>query len=159
MAHSSNYNNRDGLRVIKTARDEESINEAARNGFKPLMKKIIPSDEIRSKYAVFQHKETGEIEVIGDYRGGLRNHNDYAKVIDWTFYYPYSFTSPFAAYLIPQDIQVGERIFLEDLIEDYVGLAWNQGNASRLKSCDAIWNGSDLEIQYDPTIHRRQVVG
>lgn len=160
MAHSSNYNNRDGLRVIKTARDEESINEAARNGFKPLIKKIIPSDEIRTKYAVFQNKKTGEIQVVGDYRGeGLFRDGDYAKVIDWTFYYPYSFTSPFAAYLIPQDIQVGERVFLEDLIEDYVGSTWNQGDKYRLESCDAIWNGSDLEIQYDPEIHRHESVG
>lgn len=152
MAHSSNYNNRNDLRVIKTARDKESINEAARNGFKPLMKKVIPSDEIRTKYAVFQHKETGEIEVIGDYRGeGRFRDGDYEKVIPWTYHYPNSFKSPFAAYLIPHDIQVGERVFLEDLIEDYVGSTWNQGSKYRLKSCDAIWNGSDLEIQYDPT--------
>ena len=63
-----NENNINGLRVIKTARDEESINEAARNGFFPLVKKVIPSPEIRSKYSVLQNRKTGEIKVIGDYR-------------------------------------------------------------------------------------------
>lgn len=159
MAHSSNYNNRDGLRVIKTARDKESINEAARNGFKPLIKKIIPSDEIRTKYAVFQNRKTGEIQVVRDFRGNYFGNEEREKVIDWTFHYPYSFKSPFAAYLIPHDIQVGERVFLEDLIEDYVGSTWNQGDKYRLKSCDAIWNGSDFEIQYDPEIHRHESVG
>ena len=62
-----NKNDR-GLRVIRTARDKDSINRAARSGLRPLVKKVEPSDKIRSKFAVVQFKETGEIEVIGDYR-------------------------------------------------------------------------------------------
>jgi len=43
------------------------------------------------------------------------------KVIDWTYYYPHNFTSPFAAYLgFTQNIKIGERVFIENLIEDYV---------------------------------------
>ena len=119
------------LRIIKTARDKNSINQAARNGYKPLVKKVEPSSEIRSKYSVVQNKRTGEIQIIADYRSeGFDNDNDeFETVIDWAFYYPHSFKSPFAAYLIPQDIVVGERVFLEDLIEDYVGESWNQGHA------------------------------
>jgi hypothetical protein len=45
-----------GLRVIKTARDQDSINRAARSGLRPLVKKVEPSDEIRSKFAVVQFK-------------------------------------------------------------------------------------------------------
>jgi len=140
------------LRVIETARDKESINKAAKEGFRPLVKKVTPSPEIRSKYAVIQNKNTGEIDIIGDYREVIRL-SDSEKfehlIIDWTFYYPYSFKSPFAAYLIPKDIQTGERVFLEDLIEDYVGTSWNQGDTYRLESCEAIWNGSDLEVQIE----------
>ena len=54
--------NRVGIRTIQTARDEESINLAAKNGFFPLMKKVAPDKRIRSKYAIFQNKETGEME-------------------------------------------------------------------------------------------------
>lgn len=156
--------NTDNLRVIKTARDKESINEAALNGYRPLVKKVVPSNEIRSKYAVLQHKKTGAIEVIGDVRSeiymdfSLKRTTDYELVIDWTFHYPYKFKSPYAAYLIPGDIVVGERVFVEDLIEDYVGVKWNQGNVYRLKGCEAIWNGTDLEIQYDPDTARQMII-
>ena len=45
---------------------------------------------------------------------------------------------PFAAYLIPRDLKAGERVFVEDLIEDFVGGEWNQGDVLRLDSCEAI---------------------
>ena len=102
MAFWDRNKNSQGLRVIKTARDADSINKAAKSGFKPLIKKVEPSDNIRSKYAVVQNKKTGEIAIAGDYRADYAgDNNDFETVIDWTFYYPYSFKSPFAAYLIP----------------------------------------------------------
>jgi hypothetical protein len=153
--------NSNELRVIKTARDKESINQAAKNGYRPLIKKIEPSDKIRSKYSVIQNKQTGEIEIIGDYRMGVRMNKEipFETVIDWTYYYPHTFNSPFAAYLIPKDIKTGERVFIEDLIEDYIGAKWNQGDTYRLESCEAIWNGTDLEIQYDPKANRSDFIG
>jgi hypothetical protein len=153
--------NSNELRVIKTARDKESINQAAKNGYRLLIKKIEPSDKIRSKYSVIQNKQTGEIEIIGDYRMGFRmdKESPFETVIDWTYYYPHTFNSPFAAYLIPKDIKTGERVFIEDLIEDYIVAKWNQGDTYRLESCEAIWNGTDLEIQYDPKANRSDFIG
>ena len=161
MAFGVNIENTKKLRVIKTARTEKTINNAALKGFKPLVKKVQKSDKIFSKYAVFQNINTGEIEVVGDYRYNYRTQNmsEFITVIDWTFYYPYNFKSQFAAYLIPKDIQVGERVFIKDLIEDYVGTSWNQGYTYRLESCEAIWNGNDLEIQYNPNIDCDQLIG
>ena len=162
MASSNKNRNSQTLRVIKTARDKNSINRAAKNGLKPLIKRVEPSDKIRSKYSVVQNKKTGEIEIVGDYRGGIHsdNNGEFITVIDWTFYYPHSFKSPFAAYLIPKDIVIGERVFIEDLIEDYIGARWNQGDTYRLESCEAIWNGTDLEIQYDdPSANRLEIIG
>ena len=111
----------DNIRIVKTARDKKSINEAASKGLQPLLKKVVPSSEIRSKYAVIQNKKSGEITVTNDYRifHNLKENPDLVTVIDWTEYYPHNFASPFAAYLIPKDIQIGERVFIEDLIEDY----------------------------------------
>lgn len=136
--------NKSTLRVIKTARTEKAINKAADEGFYPLVKRLEPSPEIRSQFAVFQEKETGKIEVAGDLRMGPDR--GYECVLDFHFYYPHRFESPFAAYLIPKDIAAGERVLIEDLIEDYVGGHW-QGNAFRLKSCEAIWNGKEFELQ------------
>lgn len=161
MAFLDRNRNSQGLRVINTARDQESINKAAKSGLKPLIKKVEHSEKIRSKYSVVQNKKTGEIEIVGDYRGGFpfNDGDQFVTVIDWTFYYPHNFKSPFAAYLIPNDIIVGERVYVEDLIEDYIGASWNQGDTYRLESCEAIWNGTDLEIQYDPRANRSDFVG
>ena len=149
------------LRIIKTGRDRDIINNAARNGFKPLIKKVRPSDEIRSKYSVIQNKKTGEIKIIGDLRFDYLTDDsgDYVTVIDWTYYYPHNFKSPFAAYLIPKDIIVGEMVFVEDLIEDYIGASWNQGDTYRLESCEAVWNGKNLEILYDQNVNRTDFIG
>lgn len=149
------------LRVIKTARDKDSINTAAKSGLKPLIKKVEPSEKIHSKYSIEQNKKTGEIKVFGDFRAGLDSYenSDFEIVIDWTLYYPHNFLSPFAAYLIPKDIKIGERVIIEDLIEDYIGASWNQGDTYRLGSCEAIWNGTDFEIQYDSRINRKEYIG
>ena len=48
------------LRVIRTARTEDEINQAARAGYFPLVKKVSPSPEIRSKFAVYQNAETAK---------------------------------------------------------------------------------------------------
>jgi len=133
-------------RTIKTARTIEEINAAARDGFFPLVKLLEPSEVIRSKFSVLQNKTTGEIEVIGDYRAGCGD--DFEIVIGFTYVYPTTFTSPFAAYLIPRDLVPDERVLLVDLIEDFVGDSWNQGDTYRLKACEAIWDGDDFDIQY-----------
>jgi hypothetical protein len=163
MAFWNRNKNPNGLRLIKTGRDIDSINQAAKNGYRPLVKKVEPSPEIRSKYAVIQNKHTGKIALEGDYRSGSfiegSSTYEFETVIGWTFYYPHNFKSPFAAYLIPSDIIIGERVFVEDLIEDFIGASWNQGDKYRLDSCEAIWNGTDLEIQYDPQINRSHLIG
>jgi len=150
--------NEENLRTVKTARDEESINAAARAGFRPLVKPVIPSPEIQSKYAVIQSRSTGEIKVIGDYRYAI-NKDDMEVVIGFTDYYPHSFPSPFAAYLIPPDLEVGERVYLEDLIEDVVGSSWNQGDAYRLESSVAIWDGKDFTLEWEPGSDTQIMIG
>ncbi len=61
------------------------------------------------------------------------------------YYYPYQFPSPFAAYLIPSDLKVGERVILDDLIEDIVGASHSEGTY-RIDSAEAIWNGEKFEV-------------
>jgi len=140
--------NTNNLRVIKTARNEDAINDAVDKGYRALVKPVVPSKDIKTKIAVFQNKHTGRVVVSGDYRYNFNNDENYKTIMDFTYYYPYSFESPFAAYLIPDDIEIGEKVFLEDLIEDIVGSCWNQGSAYRLDSCEAIWTGKEFDIQY-----------
>jgi hypothetical protein len=166
--------NKSNLIIIKTARDIESINNACYEGYFPLIKPVKPLEIIRTKFSVLQNISTGEVEMIKDFRSG-RNRTTYfiddfdseanteqpefKTVIDWSYYYPYQFELPFAAYLIPKDLKKGNRVFIEDLIEDFIGHAWNQGDTYRLESCEAIWNGNDLEIQYDPRENISEFIG
>ena len=62
--HDLHINNMRFLRVIETARSKKSINKAAKNGFRLIIKKVEPSSQIRSKYSVVQHKKTGEIAAL-----------------------------------------------------------------------------------------------
>ena len=139
--------NKNGLRIIYTARSKWAINRAISNGFIPIIKKVEPSNKINSKFAIVRNTETGKIDVIRDFRQSDKP--GFETVLDWTSYYPHYFSSPFAAYLIPSDIQIGERVYIDDLIEDIVGGSWNQGDTYRLSSSEAIWDGNDLLIQFD----------
>ncbi len=157
------YYNDDGLRVIRTARSKKKINKAARTGYYyPLIKEVIPSEEIRSQYCVVQDPDSHEIEVIEYFIGhGMRFPQESEIVLGWTSCYPYHFKSPFAAYLIPDDIEVGERVFIEDLIQDFPVRFNLNGfvHTHRLECCEAIWNGEDLEIQYDDKEHYTEAIG
>lgn len=154
-----NADNKNNLRVIKTGRDERSINEAAAEGFWPLVKVLKANPEIQRKVLIRQDQVTGEIHAKGDFRRWTDEETNFKEITSWIYYYPHSFPNPYAAYLIPKDIQIGERVFIEDLIEDFIGAAWNQGDKYRLPSCEAIWDGKDLIIQYDPNKNRRDFVG
>ena len=150
------------LKRIATARDEQAINKAVEEGFFPLIKKVVPAAALHTKFAVVQNLQTGHITVVTDYRDRTHSNFEGGKfktVIPFSFYYPYVFASPFAAYLIPKDLKVSERVLLLDLIEDYVGGTWNQGDTFRLESCEAIWNGVDFDIQYDPALNRTDFIG
>jgi hypothetical protein len=97
------------LRIIITARTLEAINQGAKEGYWPLVKPVIPSPAIKSKYAVYQNKSTGEISIINDFRAD-RPTQGLNKLIDFTYYYPHQFENPYAAYLIPSDIKQDERV-------------------------------------------------
>ena len=129
------------LRHISTARSLKAMEKGVKKGFRPLIKKIEPNPEIRTKYQVLQNRVTGEVECIGDYRI-RRSPEDWDVIIPWTFRYPYSWDLPFAAYLLPRDLEVGEEVMLDDVIEDMPGIVWNQGDTYRVECCRARWTGS-----------------
>ncbi|MCB9019419.1 MAG: hypothetical protein H6546_03735 [Chitinophagales bacterium] len=148
----------EGTRVIRTARTLEDINQAAREGFRPLVRPIQPSPRIYNKVSVYQHRQTGEIDEFGDYRY-IPDPAVWEEVLPWTHYYPYQWPRPYAAYLLPPDLETGDTVWLEDLIEDVIAAVWNQGNAWRLDSCLAVWNGEEFDLLYDEGRDRRVMMG
>jgi len=145
------------LRVIKTARCIEDINKAADMGFIPLVKKLKPLKQLFRTIGIFRNKKTNKIEEAEDYvvyeqYGNITSYedeNEWELVVPFHSYYPYKFDSQYAAYLIPHDIDKGEKVILEDLIEDYYGGSfWS--HHIRVESLQAIWTGEDFSILYDP---------
>lgn len=145
------------LRVIKTARCIEDINKAADMGFIPLVKKLKPLKKLFRTIGIFRNKKTNKIEEAEDYvvyeqYGNITSYedeNEWELVVPFHSYYPYKFDSQYAAYLIPHDIEKGEKVILEDLIEDYYGGSfWS--HHIRVESLQAIWAGEDFSILYDP---------
>ena len=146
------------LRVIKTARSIEAMNIAADAGYMPLVKELKQSEKLYTTYCVFRNLKTNKIETAGAQSGYVQygeryeyNPDEWEMVISYAKYYPHNFPSPFAAYLIPPDISIGETVVLEDLIEDYYGGSFWSHNI-RLEALTATWNGSDLIVQYDPDV-------
>lgn len=70
---------------------------------------------------------------------------------DW-FYHRPDRPFPLAAYLVPPGLLPGQRILLEDLIEDIGMSYWNQGDSDRLLSCVATWNGDEFELEVPPDL-------
>ena len=135
-------------RVIKTARTETEINGAIDLGYTALIKEVKPSDKIKVMYALERDLKTGKVTVLQDSWEIYAHHEGTERVIEEVYYYPYQFPSPFAAYLVPEDIVVGERVILEDLIEDIVG-ARHKMHTYRLASAEAMWNGKRFVISHD----------
>jgi hypothetical protein len=149
--------NTKNLRVIETARTLKEINTAAKEGYRPLVKPVIPSKEIHQMVGVFQHRVTGEIELSGDVRGRLGE--DYECVIPYRTFYPYKFPSPYAAYLVPPNISEGEAVWLKDVIEDIVAVFGNQGWHPRLESSEAVWLNGEFKITFDPEVYAPRLIG
>ena len=129
----------DGLRVVRTIRGEKAINAAKDMGLKLIELRAEVSDEFKVKYKKLQHRKTGEIITIGDFRadGGW----EWKTLVDWTSRNPSKFFSPFAAYIVPKDLKKGERVLINDVITNHVSGRWNQGDVYRLSKSEAMWTG------------------
>lgn len=127
------------LRVIHTARYLTAMNDAVEKGFCLLIRPVIPDETIGVKMEVWQD-EFGKVITSGDYRS-------MGPIGSKTYWHnPYISPLPFAAYLVPPDIEVGERVYLVDLIEDRPGRVWNQGDSWREDASEATWTGETFEL-------------
>ena len=134
----------DGLREIRTIRGETAINAAKVMGLKLIELRAEVSDEFKVKYKKLQHRKTGEIITIGDFRadGG----SEWRTLVNWSYKNPSKFFSPFAAYIVPKDLKSGERVLINDVITNHVSGRWNQGDVYRLSKSEAIWTGRYFNI-------------
>ena len=135
------------LRVIKTARGIDDINHAVTEGLTPLIKEVMQDERIYVKDVLIRDKITGKFETMADnfYAVAYGTSENKEIVMRSKKYYPYQFPLPFAAYLIPDDLKKGEKVFIEDVIEDIIEGIHSRGTY-RLNRAEAVWNGKDFDI-------------
>lgn len=122
---------------IATARYFQAINEASKNGNTVLIRKINHSDYEHARFCIFQNQTTLELEMISSEETAEQyaQSGNYNLLLDWSTYYPFAQKSPVAAYIIPSSLSAGEKVYVEDMIEDTLS-----------KSGYATWNGKDLDF-------------
>lgn len=113
---------------------------------------------IHQNYSVFQHVKTGKIYVSNDLRD-VKPAPEWKQVLPWRRYHPHFWPSPIAAYLLPPDLEVGDTVWLEDVIEDVEAHYSNQGNIYRLNCCLAVWNGEVFDLLFDKDTDRTVAIG
>lgn len=142
-----------GERIIKTARSLIALRQAVDQGFRPYFVPNSDSGMIHQKLAVIFDKDSSNLLISGDFRSMMATSQEY---IDERYgkgagiFLRQDFSrhpSPIAAYLLPNDIQEGERVFLEDLIEDRMNGSWNQGDTYRAANGYGFWRGDHLQIE------------
>ena len=134
------------LKRIKTARGADAINKAVDEGYTPLIYEVKPSEKMYVKEVLIRDIKTGKVKTMPYYfyvkLYGIPVESDSVKVVS---YDPYKFP-PYAAYLLPNDLEKGETVILEDLIEDIVGASHNGYVMSRQNNAEAVWDGEKFII-------------
>jgi hypothetical protein len=98
----------------------QAIEDGLKRGFRVVLKHAGPASDIGAKYKVYQHKITGEVWWTGDYRADGPSHGSYqdSELAADRFHHRTDWPFPLAAYLVPRGLKRGQRVFLEDVIED-----------------------------------------
>lgn len=141
--------NEENLPVIKTARNLKAINQAVKEGFKILLKNAETSPRFPQTVWLYRHFDTGLYKHGPTPDPRYPDFSTEWEVVESFGAYKQQFKHPYAAYLIPPDLEAGTRVWVDDLIEDFLGMVTFECEY-RLNSTTALWNGTDLEIEYDP---------
>lgn len=159
---------------IETTTDLKRMSEAAKNGDTVIFKKFEPNPEITDQVQVWRDMETNDYFTLTDWRSMFQKTKEpniytdrdwvhdpdfvgsnkveskpkkyYELLLDWTTFYPPKFTKPYAAYIIPKNLEPGTKVIIPTVIEDIVNISW-QGTKQRLNYAQAVWNGAELEIK------------
>lgn len=145
-----NYND---LPIVQTARSLAIMEDAQARGYKLVFKNTGEESSFGAeKYVLYQHIHTGKLWWSGDYRNesphevfGQAGGSKWHLIKDWFHVRP-DRPFPLAAYIVPKDLQPGTRVYLEDVVEDVLETYWNQGNAERILSSGATWDGVNFIV-------------
>ena len=133
-----------GLREVKTARSLACLNQAVADGMRVLIIALEADENFVRDVNLVQYEDGTYTDDV-DVRDILRKSNHQGKPITphgFFSQYRYQFNNPWAAYILPSDIESGEQVFIWDIIEDRAGAR------SYLRQGQAIgtWTGDGFDI-------------
>ena len=135
------------FRNIATVRDLDQANSLLSSGVKLLFKHVDRNTKFDT-YALLQDKRGHTIEV---YKGRFIDsylQAGYEMIIPWSRMDVDGNWSGWGAYVIPADIEVGELVYIPDLLENLGGQ-----RSKRREGGLAIWNGEEFQIQPEEEQH------
>ena len=131
-----------GKRVVLTARGFDQVNLAIRKGYDVAVVCPVLNSEFTTYVRVVTNPETGELEP------GPTGFSAFGPEELYYTVRTVPLPSIINAYLVHPTLAFNETVWLDDLIEEFVGYRSHRG-ATRLKSHVATWNGKSFDIPYD----------
>jgi hypothetical protein len=145
--------NENELRVIKTVYEADLLNEFISGGRTYIIRDIKRTQKLYSERLLLRNYDTGMFEEVPAreffVQYGTRMsfpENQWELVRDYKIYFrDRKNPHPWAAYILPENVKIGERLYIDDIIEDILmEKFWNSKYAASDGEC--VWNGSDIEI-------------
>ncbi len=131
------------LPIVRTARDLDEINTAAKSGYLIVIQKAETNPPFGRTLNIYRNTKSG---LYSQEPLTLDNAPEkWETVLGPWEYFPPRFKIPFAAYLVPTDLPVGTQVWLEDVIEDFHQNPYQEGEP-RLTQTQATWNGKNFDI-------------
>ena len=148
-----------------TVFDVESLQDVAKLENKIVPRRIELNEKLWMPEMIFRNLVTGEIAHASSKVGRAQRRTwDYSGE-DWvlmldtaTYAKPESLQRQWGAYVLPEGIEAGDRVYLPELIEDvYVTEFWS----AKYYAADgvAIWDGVDLQLDLEPYKDEPIIVG
>lgn len=147
------HTNRENLRIVETVDSEHDLNEAIENGHITLFRKIERSPKLYSRCLLLRNYRSGLYEEVPSRSFHTRHAGKQEfPESEWECMHRYDHyhrerraDKAWAAYVLPQLPVVGERFYIEDIIEDiFVQGFWY--DLIPADNAEAVWNGQGLEI-------------
>jgi len=145
--------NTENLRIVETVDSEDDLNKAIENGHVTLFRKIARNPKLYSRCLLLRNYQSGLYEEVPSRsfysrRAGKQEFPE----SEWECMHRYDHyhrhrraDKAWAAYVLPLLPVVGERFYIEDIIEDiFVQGFWYKPISA--DNAEAVWNGQDLEI-------------
>lgn len=149
------YFNDDNLKVVKTIYGIGAINEAIDNGAKVVAQLTRISTEVYWSYILQKNIKTNKLHLVSDPRDSFYGDKDWITIDSGRLYdRPEKIV---AAYTIPENIEINEEVWVEDVIE-FIPATSHHG-VSRLRRFKGIWNGEKIEILFNPNKHFSRAIG